>query len=287
MTSIRKRRPRILRTLAIMVPFLLTIFLTLGVSTDAFAIRNGNGYSTTTGFDMCPLPSVSQMQTWRYYSPYYWYSVYIGGDNATCPPGNISSWLNQVNGQGWNFEYTWVGPQPPCSGYSNIFSSTPSTAYNEGWNEAGAAVSQLETDGVTNSASATPLIYDLETAGNGSCQAAINSFIQGWVDYLNTAPAQIPGVYGSVCNSNLGALASLSPPPSFIWGAYYDGNPDTADLSAGGCGVPNGDWTNQQRLKQYDHNYTTPPYGGLSLTVDQDCANSITTPSGLETSNCN
>ncbi len=257
--------------------------------TPASAISNGSAVSTTQGFDRCELPSVSNMQTWWNDSPYFWYNVYIGGDEAGCPPGNIGSWLNQVNGQGWNFEYTWVGPQPPCStGYTNTFSSDPATAYNQGEAQAGDAWNQLQSDGVANSAVNTPVIYDLETAGNGTCQGAINSFIQGWVNSLNTSPAQVPGVYGSICGSNLAALATLNPPPYFIWGADWDNNPNTAvlDDGPGGCGVPNGDWVSQQRLKQYNGD-VSQNYGGVTMTVDEDCANSLTTPSGSQAANCN
>jgi hypothetical protein len=82
-----------------------------------------------------------------------------------------------------------------------------------------------------------------------------------------------------VCGSNLVALASLNPPPTFIWGADYNNNPNPADLSAGGCGVPSGDWVNHQRLKQYDGTHNQP-YGGITLSIDDDCADSYTTPSG-------
>ena len=157
-------------------------------------------------------------------------------------------------------------------------------------NDAYYALQQLSTDDGANNAVGTPIIFDLDTAGNGTCQAAVNAFIQGWVNYLNEYPAEIPGVYGSVCGSNLSALATLSPAPSFIWGSDPDNNPNTAVLDDGpnGCGgVPNGDWTNQQRLKQYVVQVQSPPYGGVSLLIDEDCANSLTTPSGLEASNCN
>ena len=284
------RRSHLLKLLTVLAPCFLTVFLTLGASTDAFAISNGNAYSTTYGFDSCQFPTTSDMSTWITYSPYRWHSIYIGGESAGCPAGGISSWLNTVEGQGWNFEYTWVGLQPPCSNYANTFSSNTTTAETEGENDAYYALQQLSADGVANNAVGTPIIFDLETAGNGTCQAAVNAFIQGWVNYLNEYPAEIPGVYGSVCGSNLAALATLSPAPSFIWGSDPDNNPNTAVLDDGpnGCGgVPNGDWTNQQRLKQYVVQVQSPSYGGVSLPIDEDCANSWTTPSGLEASNCN
>lgn len=232
--------------LTLLICGILTVVCSVGASPPAGAIANGGYDSTQPGFDACPLPSTAAMSTWWTYSPYWWYSVYIGGSNALCPPGNISSWLNTVNDAElrWNFEYTWVGPQPPCSTYTNRFSSDQATAYSQGEAEAQSALSQLATDGVANSAQGTPVIYDLESAGNGTCQAAINSFIQGWIYWLNLAPAQVPGVYGSVCGSNLAALASLSPPPAFIWGALYDGTRTrrtyTGLLTTAACPAPTG-----------------------------------------------
>lgn len=278
------RRRALLAAGAALLMFSGSTFL---LSRPASAIANGSAVSTTSGFDRCSLPSVAQMQQWWNGSPYYWYGVYIGGSEASCPPGNIASWLNQVHSQGWMFEYIWVGPQAPCtSGYGHTFSSDPASAKGQGRTQASAAYQQLSNDGITVPLTSTPVVYDLESAGNGTCQTAINAFMQGWVNYLRAPPAQIPGVYGSACGSNLVALTALNPPPSFIWGAYYDNNPNTADLNAGGCGPRSGDWVNHQRLKQYDSD-VSEKYGGVPLVVDQDCANAVTTPSGSRIINCN
>jgi hypothetical protein len=271
---------------------LLGVVMPFRASTT-LAVGAGNAYNVDKGFDSCTLPSWEQMQTWWNYSPYYWYSVYIGGDDAGCPAGNVTGWLNTVHSQGWNFEYTWFGPQAPCTTYNNVFSYNTATAYNQGWQQAYDAVSQLDADGVANGTNEVPIIYDLDAGANGNsaCQAAIDSFIQGWVNFANGSyPYQIPGVYGSICNSNLAALAGLNPPPEFIWGADYDGLSPTSilDDGPGGCGVPNGEWVYQQRLKQYNQDRTeTYPNNGVSLYVDDDCANALTTPSGSGSPSCN
>jgi hypothetical protein len=200
----------------------------------------------------------------------------------SCTQPNLSSgYLNTVNSQGWSFEFIWVGPQAPGTGYAHQFSSTPSTAYTQGQNEASSAYNKLLSLGIGNSAANTAIVYDLD-AVNTTYQSAVNSFISGWINILHISPAQKAGVYGSVCGSNLNALRNLSPYPDFIWGAYYNGNPSTSNLYTGTCGVTSGNWINHQRLKQYNntHNET---WGGVTLSVDDDCANGPTDPTGVGT----
>ncbi len=242
------------------------------------ALSSGSGTNYGEGFDTCSLPTTSQMVNFYDGTPYYWYNVYIGGENYGCRPATVtSSWLNTVSAEGWQFIFNWVGLQSPCS-TQNVtkFSTNTTMAYKQGTSDAASAWDVLINLGITNEAQGTVIVFDLDSApdqGNPSCLAATNSFIQGWVDTLNTSPAQVPGVYGSVCGSNLVALASLSRPPSFIWGAYWDGNLSTSDLdpSCGGgySGIPSGDWSNHQRFKQYQGaHYQT--YNGTTLDIDSD-----------------
>lgn len=250
-------------------------------ATPAHALSSGSSLEQKKGFDACILPSTTQMAAWWAHSSYRWYNVYIGGVNLGCNGATVTaSWLNTVHAQGWNFLFTWVGLQAPGTGYSAVFSTNPSTAYDQGSNEAQAAVNTLAgNDGVASRASQTPVVFDLE-ASPAAYQSATNAFIQGWVNYLGTGSVvQIPGVYGSVCGSSLQSLAGLHPPPTFIWGAFWDGNPSTRDLYAGGCGVDSSSWIYSQRFKQYSggHNET---HGGVTLNIDNDCANGPTAPSG-------
>jgi hypothetical protein len=107
------------------------------------------------------------------------------------------------------------------------------------------------------------------------------------VNQLNLSPAQIPGVYGSVCGAQLSALARLSPPPTFIWGGDPDGNSNPSDLwyPPANCGVSSGLWVNNQRLKQSEEvgsGQSGATWGGVSSpgSIDVDCADSYTNPSG-------
>ena len=254
----------------------------------AEAIQGGQQAANAYGFDRCGasanLPSVSTMQSWWNNSNLWWYNVYLGGVNASCAAGSAGNWLNAVNAQGWDFIYTWVGLQPPCSGYSATFSSDPSVAFGQGVNEANLAVSQIAADAI-NYGAGLSVQYDLETAGNGTCQSAVDSFVQGWVNQMY-ANGITPGVYGSVCGSNLQALTSLSPPPWYIWGADSNGNPNTTDLLAGGCGVQNGDWVDNQRIKQYAINVESPSAWGPVRNYDADCADYATSPGGVNVGEC-
>jgi hypothetical protein len=234
----------------------------------------GQYISQEKGFDACTLPSTSAMQTWWTYSPYYDYYVYIGGsEKANCGGATLSSsWINTVTAQGWDLVFTWVGPQMPygtCSSrsWANNISLSTTTAYNQGYNEASAAYAQLANLGV-NTTNA-PVVYDLEGYNGGSgCRAAAQSFMKGWADYLELAPAQKSGTYGSGCSSYLDDFASDGNPPDFVWGADWGTGISTSGISC----VPSGHWVNNQRHKQYQggHNET---YGGVTLNIDADCAN--------------
>src|SRR6266852_4400139 len=107
--------------------------LALLVSAPAYAFPGGSGISEHKGFDSCQDPTASQMQAFWNGTPYWWVGTYIGGVLMYCSQPNLSaSWLNTVYGQGWNFEFIWVGPQPPCTAYNSRFSSDPATAYQQG-----------------------------------------------------------------------------------------------------------------------------------------------------------
>jgi hypothetical protein len=251
------------------------------LATPSYALSSGDGTMIEQGFDTACDPTTSQTQAFWLGTPYWWIGTYIGGIDMLCnPQPNLSaSWLNTVNGQGWQFEFIWVGPQPPGTAYANQFSTNPTTAYSQGKTEGVNAYVELSsTLAVSNSAANTAVVYDLD-AVNTQYQSAVNSFISGWIYQLHLPTAQTAGVYGSVCGANLGALATLSPPPDFIWGAWYNGNMSTSNLDGGGCGVPNGDWASHQRLKQYNNTHKET-WNNVALYVDDDCANGPTSPAG-------
>ena len=232
------------------------------------------------GFDTCPNPTVSQMQTWwTNASNLYVFYPYIGGDESCSSGANIdANWFSLVLQQGWDLVPTWVGPQmpyPTCSSrsYANQIPLNNNTAaYNLGASNAQAAAGGLSSDGISPGTGA-PIAYDLEgfNTGTGACVTAARYFIEGWDHYMNTSSGGFTaGVYGSTCASDLQTFASISDVPHFIWGAQYDGNPSTSAMSC----VGSGDWAQTNRHKQYtgSHNET---HGTVTLNVDDDCSNGI------------
>lgn len=258
---------------------IVTMILQFGSLSSALALSSGGAVNQHQGFDTCAAPTQDAMATWYRSSPYWWIGIYIGGSAISCPQPNLTpAWLNATYNQGWRFAPLWVGPQAPCTTYYSRFSLDPSTAYSQGSQEAGSAWTQLQNLGFGNAAG-TPVLYDMEafdtasSPASAACKAAVKSFVQGWVNNLHISPAQVAGVYGSTCASRLNDLASLSPPPDNIWGGDGSGS-HTSTMTC----VDNGYWVSNQRLKQYTagHNET---YGGVTIQIDNDCANGTLAPS--------
>ena len=254
------------------------------LSQPVHALGSGSSVIRQLGFDAQCAPTSAQMNTLWINSPWWWVGVYIGGDNVSCKSNaNLTgSWLNTVHGQGWEFAFFWVGDQAPCIANPQLYyliSPNTSTAATQGSNNAAAAYARIINLGVTNSAAGTPITYDLDGYGQptkgSSCQLAVNAFMAAWTSYLHGGIAQLSGVYGSTCASNLNYLASVSPTVDYIFGAYYDGNPSTSDMPC----VSSTNWVNNQRLKQYTANQSASQYG-VSITVDYDCSHGPVAPSG-------
>jgi hypothetical protein len=185
------------------------------------------------GFDTCQDPSQRTAKAWWTNTPWSWIGLYVGGSEMACSQPNLSSaYLNNLHAMGWRFQFIWVGPQAPCTGFGITFSSNTTTAHAQGMAEARAARSKLIGLGITNQAKGSPLVFDLEAFNPSVCNAlaAARAFVQGWVDQLHAAPAQSAGVYGSTCASQLQSYAG-SHQPDFIWGANYDGNQHTSAMS--------------------------------------------------------
>jgi hypothetical protein len=245
-------------------------------ASPAHAVPEGNGTNQGKGFEACAAPSTSTMQGWWTNTPWSWVGVYVGGSVRACSQPNLtSSWFNTTYAQGWRYQLIWVGPQAPCTTFSSRISSNTSTAYTQGKNEAISAWNALNSLGFGN-ATNTPVVYDMEAYPNdAACRAAVKSFMQGWVDQLSVAPAQLAGTYGSACGSYLQDLASMTKPVNYIWAAAWDADPSVYHVSC----ISTSSWTNHQRFKQYQggHNET---WGGVTLNIDTDCGDGPTAAGG-------
>jgi hypothetical protein len=258
---------------------------TLVASPPAQAVPAGNGTMQGFGFDACTAPSTSTMSKWWSGTPWSWVGIYIGGSVRACSQPNLTaSWMNTTYSQGWRYELIWVGPQAPCTTFSHRISYDTGTAYTQGQTEAKSAYNALMSLGFAGNALNTPVTYDMEAYSNSSsCRAAVKSFMQGWVDQLAVAPAQVSGVYGSACGTYLDDYASLARPPRFINGADWDGDHSTWNISC----IASSHWTSSQRFKQYQGGHDET-YGGVTLNIDSNCANGPTAAGGalFPTSSC-
>lgn len=220
------------------------------------------------GFDKCTLPTVTQMQTWWNSSPYWTFNVYVGGVSLACRDSNLNAdWLRRVSQQGWTFIPTWVGPQAPCTGFNHRMSANPSTARQQGRNEADAAAAAVTRLGLLGN---RIIYYDLEgysSKATDACRQAVAAFIQGWVERLHELGFNA-GVYGGACSSFAADWAGNTSPPDDVWLAHWYRSSwyKYASVWNTPC-VANELWANHQRLKQYagDHNET---WGGVTFRID-------------------
>lgn len=225
-------------------------------------------------FDVCDNPTVSQMQAWWTYSPYWAVNIYIGGIARLCDNLDLTpEWVRAVMEQGWALIPTWVGPQAPCSRFIHKFSYDPEEAYQQGRAEAEAASLASANLGLTSFGSGSTIVYyDIEaysSTSNTACRTAVKSFVNGWVERMHElgSPA---GVYGGSCSSYMSDWATIPNVPNDVWIAWW--TEDTYDPDATVWGAPclsDTLWNNNQRLRQYagDH-YET--YGGVKLDIDSD-----------------
>ena len=247
------------------------------------------------GFDKCTAPSVSDMATWWTYSPYFWLGIYIGGINASCPPGyrnpNLNNpWIAAVQAQGWDLAPIYVGLQTPCPTPNNVgrfaqFSSDPGTAWNQGIAAAADAIYQY---GTTLSLGGPPnptLIYlDLEgfnyTGPGTACAKATINFLSAWSNRLHYSGAR-SGIYGSsgstmkILQDYLASMASPNIPDN-IWpagGGFWASQHASNATVFGNAYIPDDRWSVHQRLYQYTAGHSES-YGGNSLGgagIDSDC----------------
>jgi hypothetical protein len=203
------------------------------------------------------------MRAWR--SAYAAVGVYIGGANAACARGNLSSgWVQTVASMGWGVLPTYVGPQAPCWGGGRGVLVDPGSAAAEGRAAGADAISDAQAVGL---AAGSPIYYDMEAYnGGGSCKSAVLNFLGAW-DSQVAAAGYVTGVYSSQASGIVdmqAAAASKTPgftPPDAIWIALWD---NVSSLSDGNLA-----WPLTDRTKQYSGN-VNQTIGGITLNIDKD-----------------
>jgi len=250
----------------------------LEAANSVFAINPPGGSIRTSlnrGFDKCTAATVSQMQTWWDFSPFYDANIYISGRNRGCSqPQLTASWVTQVSAMGWGLIPTVVGYQAPCSTCTSCakHSSDPVVAEQQGRGEADIAVADANNLGLTQG---TILYYDMErydeTQSTPGCRDAVKAFLKGWTDRLKEL-GYVSGTYGSPTNAvndwiNIPAQSRMDA----IWMARWDNVPSVWYYASPSPQIPTNVWNNLQRIKQYQapHNET---WGGVTFNIDGNIA---------------
>ena len=220
-----------------------------------------------SAFDACAAPPLTTMQTWTA-SPYDGVGVYVGGVNRSCSQPNLTnSWVTAVSLQGWRIIPIYVGHQAPCTGRPNAIKFTTTTAALLGTADAADAVLQAQALGMLPGSA----IYgDMEyySAIDVPCRTAVLSYVSAWTKELHRL-GYLAGMYANL-TSGAKHLSEAYVSPSYarpdaIWIARWDAN----STLTGWAGIPNAQWPNHQRGKQYrgDHDET---YGGVKINIDSD-----------------
>jgi uncharacterized protein YraI len=109
--------------------------------------------------------------------------------------------------------------------------------------------------------------------GVATCRTAVLAFLSAWTSQIHRL-GYVAGVYAQLY-SGAADLASVYGSTSYarpdaLWVARYDLDPGLT----GWAGIPDKDWTQHQRAKQYrgGHDET---YGGVTLNIDNDQFNAL------------
>lgn len=218
--------------------------------------------------------------SWNNYA-YFYIGIYISGVNRAQQPAHLnSSWVTQVGLLGFGFIPIDVGLQAPvgCGGQAGLarMSADPSTAYNEGVQQAATAAQAARALGFTGS---TPIYVDIEYYDHTipTCKTAVLEFLRGWLIQIKQYEGKIGGAYGSASGSNVQSWASVSPPPDDIWFAEWNAaDEQSPNISVWASSfISSSSWRTQPpygRLHQFRGDIPNIWFGDAFKQIDQNCA---------------
>ncbi len=246
------------------------------------------------GFDICALPTLTQMQTWVTASPYQVVNLY-GGPLHACPASQATLVkMQQLRQQGWKFIPTWVGPQSQCWNIASTrhiladpqprnvhagsrrIDNEPTIAYNQGISQAIEAIEWAAYLGLTaEDRSQTIIYYDLEyyPKSDPTCEPAAHAFMRGWIAQMHVQN-NLAGLYTTSCA--MPAYANFSPALDAVWIARFL-TPYQYRSDASVWGMPCIDdslWNNQQRIVQYAGGHAES-WGGITITIDSNVIDGV------------
>jgi Domain of unknown function (DUF1906) len=274
-----RRRPVAAATLRARVVAAITLATALTASTSTTAAAEPATtvlYPTSTSatrlagyaFDTCSAPHLATMQAWKAASPYVGVGTYIGGVNRSCAQPNLTAaWVTATSVQGWRIIPIYVGHQAPCTGGPNVTKFSDITAASLGTADAAEAVVLAQALGILPGST----IYgDMEhySPTDDVCRTAVLGYVSAWTKELHRL-GYLAGMYANLFSGAKHLSEAYVAPdyarPDVLWLARWDGIP----TSVGWAGIPDVQWSNHQRGKQYrgDHAET---YGGVTINIDSD-----------------
>ncbi len=245
------------------------------------------------GFDVCTTPSATDMAAWSASSPYAAIGIYIGGVNAACLGGNLtSSWVSSESAAGWHMIPIYVGLQAPgnscgCQALSTTQTNGQyATAAAQGTAAAQDAVTQAQALGI---GAGNPIYYDMEGyTPSTTTSGAVLAFLQAWTQQLH-----LSDYYSGVYSSGTSGITDLVDnygttyvEPDEIWTGDWNCSPSApAPTSPANPYVPATDWPGAHQLLQY---YSDGPgcgnapetYGGVTISIDRDFVDAPTAAYG-------
>jgi glycoside hydrolase-like protein len=222
------------------------------------------GTLTDNAFDTCTAQSQSTMDAWRE-SPFRAVGIYTSGVNRACGQDLLTpEWVGAQSANGWQFIVIHHGLEAPCNPrYTEVFSTDPATARQQGVDEANAAIASATALGF----GAGSAIYTDIEAYDG-CTDAVMSFVSGWAEGLRAA-GWLSGMYSSGASGVADLCANYDNAqytmPDHLWFAWWN---DRADTDSGQY-CSNDYFTGGRRLHQYVGD-TSETYGGVTVNIDRD-----------------
>ena len=219
-------------------------------------------------FDACAAPPLTAMQIWTS-SPYDGVGVYVGGVNRSCSQPNLTAaWVTAVSLQGWRIIPIYVGHQAPCTARPRAIEFTTTTAASLGAADAADAVLQAQALGMLPGSAIYGDMEHYYSLSDVACRTAVLGYVSAWTKELHRL-GYLSGMYANLTSGAKHlSEAYISPAyarPDAIWIARWDANTTLTRWA----GIPNAQWSNHQRGKQYqgDHDET---YGGVKINIDSD-----------------
>jgi len=286
-------------TSAVLLAVMLTFIAGLvGPRTSAQTVVTINN---DDGFDVCTFPTQAQLAAFYNNTPYWFVNAYFAGATRACPnqPYLSGTTLGETEAMGYDVLPTYVGAYAPSGNNlsgcaADRASETLTTSLNQDF-------SMGQSDGQNAISAATalglspytyngnyytfPLYLDVEyfatsyTDSGVSCGQIVDKYIEGWISEVLAAGYHAglyanPGPSPNVYTQYLQNIPS-SYWPNDIWTADFGGTNNVWGIS----GLPDGDWSNDQRISQWSHE--TPSNNcsggeedrnGVCLNIDHDCA---------------